>query len=63
MDVPLRRPAASVQPRSIIAASRPGASAISRAMSRASGRFFQYLTGISARIAPGFSRAGLKMLA
>jgi len=31
-------------------------------MLRASGRFFQYFIGISARMAVGFTRAGLKML-
>ena len=34
---------------------------ISGAISEASGRFFQYLTGISRFIASTFNRAGLKM--
>ena len=37
-------------------------SAMSSAMSGASGRFFQYFFGISDRIALTLSRAGLKML-
>ena len=58
-----RRSAGAEGPRSTMAAARRGASAIRRGMSRASGRLRQYFTGISARMAAGFSRAGLKMLA
>lgn len=58
-----RRSAGAEAPRSTISAARRGASAIRRGMSRASGRLRQYFTGISARMAPGLSRAGLKMLA
>ena len=46
-----------------MAASLAPAERISGAMSGASGRFFQYLTGISRFIASTFNRAGLKMLA
>ena len=42
-------------------ASSVPAARISGAMSEASGRFFQYLTGISRFIASTFNRAGLKM--
>jgi hypothetical protein len=50
-------------PRATISATRRGASAIMRGISAVSGRLRQYFRGISARIAPGFSRAGLKMAA
>ncbi len=46
-----------------IASARPPAAAASGAISEASGRFFQYFTGICDFIAWVFSRAGLKMLA
>ena len=46
-----------------IASSLACAPRISGVMRAASGRFFQYLTGISRFMASIFSRAGLKMLA
>ena len=47
---------------SIIRAMRCGAFWINVAMAAASGMFRQYFFGISARMAFGFTRAGLKML-
>jgi len=52
-----------VRSRSIMRCTRPAASRSRGAMSDASGRSFQYRTGISARIMRGFTRAGLKVCA
>ena len=51
----------SRSPAATISLSRCCAPAISSGMRAASGRFFQYLRGISESIAPTFSRAGLKI--
>ena len=63
VDAAGRRRAGSLPPCSIICPLRCAERAVSGWISTASGRFFQYLRGISFCIIASLSRAGLKMLA